>query len=313
MQLLHAEHTNVARDRSLSSRKVGTGFTLLELLVATAVFVLLLIVLMQTLGQSSQLWVATKRQSEHALNCRAIGDFIGEELKKALPPLDRTATNSLQFIINPSSVSTNFLNRDAAFWQAPIASEKTGGDIAEIGYFVKWDTSKPGNPRAMLCRFFAPPIQNGVTNANYLIHSDPSNWINDAVLQAVAPADSTSDYRGLFAENVLGLWLSPLDSAGGPLTAAFDSRKNSYQEVSGLGTNQVTRSLPRWMEVSLLTLDSSSAARVTPAIQSKVMSLVSGASNASICRDGMLQSADLGAISPGLRVYTTRILLQNSQ
>lgn len=288
---------------------VRGGFTLLELLVATVVFVLLLVVLMQTLGQSSRLWVATKQQSEYALNCRAIGDFVGEELRKALPPLDRTATNSLQFVINPSSVSEAFRNRDAVFWQAPIASEKTGGDIAEVGYFVKWDESNPSNPRALLCRFFVPPVDNGVTNGNFRIHTHPDDWVNDDLLNAAAPADAASGYVGLFAENVLGLWVRPLDSDGQPLKADFDSRTDSWSSAS----ENVTRHLPRWVEIGLVTLDSSSAARVTSALRAKISTLVAGSASAVACRDAAQQDPAFLAISPGLRVYTTRILLENSE
>lgn len=294
--------------RLLRVRHIRKGFSLLELLVAIAVFALLLVVLVQTLGQSSQLWVAVKRQSEHALNCRAIGDFISEELKRALPPLDRTSTNSLQFVINPPSVSTTYRNRDAVFWQAPIASERTGGDIAEVGYFIKWDQSKPGNPRALLCRLFVPPVQNGVPNANFAIHKDPSNWVSDSILQTVAPADAAGDYNGLFAENVLGLWLKPLDSSGNALPAAFDSRRDKYVDTDG-----VTHYLPRWIEVSLLTLDAASASRVTPTMQSAIVALVSAKNNAPECRDAVLQDSALLGISASLRVYSTRILLENSR
>lgn len=298
------------RSRVESGRSRGNaGFTLLELLVATVIFVVLLGILMQAFAQTSQLWLIAKRQSEHSLNCRAIGDFIGDELKKALLPLDKTSTNALQFVVNPPSLSPAYLNRDAIFWQAPIALEQNGGDIAEIGYFVKWDESRPENPRGFLCRFFASPTRNGVANANFRIYSHPDDWINDTVVQAVAPAIAANDYEGLFAENIVGFWVKCLDSGGMPLSSSFDSRQGGYVDSK----DGILRHLPRWVEISFLTLDSTSAARVTPSAMNAIIGLVSAADSATKCVNTALNNSALVGIAPGMRVYSTKIYLENSR
>ncbi len=273
---------------------------------------------MQILSQSSQLWVSSKRKVEYATNARAVANFIGDELKKALPPLDRTATNSLQLVINPATLSTTYLNRDSIFWQAPVSRNLAAGDIAEVGYFVKWITDSSGRPKAVLCRFYAEAFDNAsVANPHFLIYDDPANWITDSELDAVAPADQANSYAGLFAENVLGLWLSPLDSSGNSVdnSGTFDSRTDQYTDDNGTpadATDDVSRIFPRWIEISIMTVDSAVAARIDTAMQNQIMTLVANSATAEECRDSAVAASGLTAIRSGLRIYSTRIFLDNS-
>ena len=146
---------------------------------------------------------------------------------------DRT----FQFIINPPSV-TGLRNRDSVFWQAPIATDNRVGEFAEVGYFVRWT-----NGRANLCRFFVNPSET----THYLVDQKPAvDWITNALLTEIAPADSASGYKGLFLENVLALWVE-----------AFNADGSIYN-----GDSRTSGELPAKARITLIFLDYATAERL---------------------------------------------------
>ena len=87
---------------------------------------------------------------------------------------------------------------------APVATETSYGELAEVGYFVKWEGA-----RASLRRLFVNPSRpdsasaTGVSpNENFLIYKNP-RWLSDTLVKAVAPATPPA-FKGLFADNVVG-------------------------------------------------------------------------------------------------------------
>jgi len=312
-----------------------TAFTLLEVLVALAVFSLLVVALFTVMSQVSGTWQQAQARIEPRQSGRAILDYISRELQMARLPADRSmfyssptappqaAQLGLQFVINPATVSAaKFLNPQAAFWQVPATGNSNGG-MAEVGYFVRWDTNAAGNPRSMLCRFLAPP-----GDSNYFIHSAPANWITDSIIDAVAPgvanpSNSAQSYRGWFADNVAGLWVKALDPLGNPITTnalgtayaagTYDSRKG-YRYLGTNGTNviqsgyaasatnyQILATLPSAIEVSLVILDARAASRLT-AVPTNYLT----ATNASAFVQGLPAKVRSGA-----RIYSTRIKLDD--
>ena len=275
-------------------RSPAAGFTLVEVLVSTAVLMLLVVIMSQVTRSIASSWTAGSGNSERRQNVRALGDFIGQELRSATLPVDPGAPPpNLQFVLNPAPVTARYPS--ALFWQAPVATDSSGGDLAEIGYFVRWVTSG-SVPRAQLCRFF---VNQG--GANYLIDTNAA-WVTDALLQTVAPADSASGYVGLFAENVIGFWARCLQSDGTEIAAAsaqYDSR--------------VTHALPASVEISLVLIDSPSASRMTATLQEHLVTLSGSAVNAADFLKKIQADPGLKSISPGARAYTSRIFLENSR
>jgi prepilin-type N-terminal cleavage/methylation domain-containing protein len=276
------------------SRQVGArGFTLVELLVSIGVLSILVVLLLGILNQLSSTFTEIRAQIYRHQNGQAILGLIASDLRVAMLPQNRTDKNSLELLVDPLSLlnasPNNYLFPHAIFWQAPIASNTTNGNIAEVGYFIQWDaTTNPNNPKPILCRFFVNP-----SDSNYLIYSTTQNWLTPAIIGAVAPA-TTSPYQGWFADNVIGLWVRCLDANGVPITQtaagvgqqascqttnySFDSRlgylssnaggasgsyipKYAYYDP-GSKQNVIAGALPSTIEIAIVLLDSQAALRI---------------------------------------------------
>ncbi len=238
-----------------------TGFTLVEMLVAISIVALLSLFLASVVGQATQLWISAENQSDYRLRARAALDYIGRDLKLAMLSPDN---QSLEFIVNPPNMDSAYQCRDSIFWQAPVASNSSLGKVAEIGYFVQWDMTGTV-PHANLCRFEVDPTD--VTN--YAIYtqsgwsSSPGGWVTKANLLAVAPATQASAYKGLFLENVVGLWIQGYNS----------DAANTLYSGDSYATSPPT--LPATLEIALVVLNKSTAARLTSVQASTIKNLYS--------------------------------------
>lgn len=309
------------------------AFTLVELMVSMVVLICMVLMLGHMLSQTEKVWSQTEANKERMQNARALTDFIARELKAALLPTDRLDKRSLQFVLNPSTISAAYRNRDALFWQAPVATERGLGDVAEVGYFVKWDTTNPQNPKSQLCRFFVNPGQpaSGAPQTiepdpDYLIYTAPNGWLSDGILESAAPS-SGGGYEGLFAENVVGLWVKCLYYDGLPITknrdgvafsnADFDSRQG-YKPPDGSDNQRYSATgviedcmLPAAVDIGLVLLDTASAAKVRAEEKDAIGELLTGANDAPLFVDHALKEERLKAIRSGLRSWQTRVYLQN--
>lgn len=272
--------------RRTVSKPGRLAFSLIEMMTAIAVLLILTLVLVTILQQAGKLWLIGESDTQNRQRARAALDVMGRELLQAtLSP--QAGSNSLQFVINPSSVAT-FANRDTVFWQAPITTDGSGG-VAEVGYFVRWRDQS-----AALCRYFVNP-----SDPNYLIYTSPQGWVNDALLDAAAPASKGSRYQGLFLENIIGLWVTPYQADGTPYSTSSYSSTNTY------GAQPPNR-LPAAVELSIVMLDSATAQRV------KAMNVANDIAGLYAAADPASFVASLpAAIRPGARISTMRINLNN--
>ena len=296
-----------------------SAFTLVELLVATAVLSVLIVLLAQVMSMVSDAWSGGTGRAERQQNGRALVDFIGRELRAAALPVDPQSngvTPDLQFVVNPPAVPEKYRQPHAIFWQAPIATDTSRGNMAELGYFVRWDESRTP-PRAILCRVFVNPGE-----PQHKVY-DNLAWLSEEVLQQVAPADATTGYRGLFAENVIGFWARCLDSTGNVISQSggergeFDSRKgylDTSYDADGATIN-VTRTapvLPSSVEISLLMLDSRAAGTITTATMEKIKGMVAASENATTCERLIQADPTLRSVMRGMSVQALKIPLENA-
>ena len=310
-----------ARRAEAIQRRVE-AFTLVELLVAIGVLVLMVLMFTSIYNHASRAWMNGESNEERRRNVRALGDFIGAELQEALLPvqmIDTASHGNLQFIVDPPQLpSATYGNADSIFWQAPLATGTTYGDIAEVGYFVEWQQNIP-----MLCRFFVnPSVSSGnvvISNSNFLIYnSNPNAWLTSSLVdQVVQPTNKAQGYVGLFAENVIGLWIRCYALDGTELPRNFDSRQGyNYTVQTTPNVWQEKRYLPATVRVSLAQVDWRSAKQLG-AVSADVRTVVKASLDAA---DFVTQfgnkakgSPSLARLLPGLRIYSTEVFLRNSR
>ncbi|MEA3209583.1 MAG: hypothetical protein QOE70_2640 [Chthoniobacter sp.] len=261
-------------------------------MVATAVLSMLVVMLVGMLNRTGAAWTAGQAQIDRRQSARALADSITQELRTALLPLNPADSGSLQLVVNPPALADTLRNPDSIFWQAPIATNRSRGDVAEVGYFLEWDATGPNGPRPHLCRFFVNPTDT----ANYLIYQTPAAWLSDSIIKTVAPATRPTAYRGLFAENVIGLWVRcyEQDKSGNlvPLPNPFDSRTK--------------KNLPRAIKIFLVLIDPQALVKVR---EIPDYSMAGSTGEPDLER---FISALPGALRQSARSFTTEVRLQNS-
>jgi type II secretory pathway pseudopilin PulG len=286
------------------------AFSLIELLVATAVFVALALVLVSIAGSLSSFWQMGISHNERRSSALAAFSRMARDLRFAAAPINPNSTN-FQLVINPTNVGTSYKLPQAAFWQAPVASDRSHGNMALVGYFVQWVAESNGSvPK--LCRLV-------VDSTNYQF-GKPSDWVNDALIASNAPANKTNGYKGQLSENILGLWMQPLDQSGRPITTnatngpyavgEFDSTRGYRAALTNgsgnLVTNTFASALPASLEVSVVAVDARTARRLTG-------TEVPGPRTADMTNDVNTFYTNLPVgIRQGARIYSTVIDLQNA-
>lgn len=285
--------SRIAKPRGLAG---AGGFTLIEALTATAILALVVLLLAQMAGLTSTTFADVVGRTQRQQALRAITHGIRSDVSGALAPV-YGAGSAFQFLQNPTTVGGSFQNPSAIFWQAPLAADFRAGDASVVGYFVQWDTSDSTNPRPQLCRVQIDP---GMTN--YRIGNNPaSSWVDSAILAAEAPGSRASNYAGLFAEDVPGLWVTVLDEDGAVLARsdeAFDSQSTG---------------MPAALQVSYAVIEPRAASRITPAIRATLESHVSASESAADFVQRVSGDDGLGALRGGLQSAVTTIYLRNAR
>ncbi len=237
-----------------AGKNSARGFTLLEMLVTLAILSLISVVLAGMSAEVGRGYGISQNETDRRMAIRTVLDYMAKELRIASLALNQNSAISqgkgtLEMLISPAVLGTppNSMNcPDSVFWQAPIATDgQAKGEMAEVGYFIRWSSGQ-----ASLCRFFVNPSDT----TNYLVYSNPSNWLSVGLLNSVAPSDHADSYRGLFLDNVLGLWVqaSPDPNLSGTAyTKPYDS---SLPQTPG-------HPLPASITISLVVLDAPSAIR----------------------------------------------------
>jgi len=282
------------------------AFTLLELLVATAVFVGLALILVSIAASLSSFWQIGIAHNERRSSALSAFSRMARDLRFAAPPVNPASTN-FQLVINPTNVGSNYRLPQAAFWQAPVSTDRSRGDMALVGYFVQWVAETNGSvPK--LCRLL-------IDSTNYQ-YQKPSDWISDALIASNAPANKASGYDGQLAENVLGIWMQPLDQQRNPIVndakavafanGQFDSTRGYAVSFTNGVTSVFSSSLPASLEVFLVAVDARTAKRLSGSERP-------GARSANLTNDVNNFYSNLPqGIRQGARIYSTVINIHSA-
>jgi prepilin-type N-terminal cleavage/methylation domain-containing protein len=255
-----------------------SGFSLLEILVAMAVLALMLAILFSITSEGMRTWQGAEAQRARQQTARIVFELVARDLESMLLPHDPADSTGFQFVINPNGIEPALRNADAAFWQALQGTRGAMGDVAQVGYFVRW-TIVNGESRAVLCRYLDPP-----ENVASRYSGGAIEWINTGEVLDKTAGDAANELRGLIAENVIGWWITPLASDGTELPKPFDSRDG----FEGLAA----------VEVTIVVIDPRTALRIES----------SGSVTAAYAAgpDGFLEALP-ESVKVGARMFQTRV------
>lgn len=195
-------------------------------MVATAVFMLMVVLLVSVVSQVNTVWQQTDGQKSRRQSARALLDLISRDLQAALGPVDAKNGSDFQFDLNPGGKS----RKSSLFLQTSSPGSRNGSDVVSVGYFVRRTSDG-----SILCR-----VQKS--------GADKTLWMNaDAMAPATAP-----DFQGLAADGVLAMFITLYDNKGNVLRTPSQSYSSS--------------SLPYAVEVALVIADTKTARRMVDVI-----------------------------------------------
>ena len=235
--------------RGLSSRFSCPGFSLLEVLVATAVLSILMVMLMGLVSSASALWRQSENRAEAFREARAALGIISRDLSSIF--VGPQATNHFLFgqaageaLARGGSVVFDG-DRQAMFFLTllPPAAQEEGSlsDICQVGYFLAFDRTAisqalPGSQPSMnLYRYFL--------SSNQTFQRLSANG-SVVFTNNLLPTDNSVE---LLARNVREFRIVPLVLSNGTYTTNFSPSPD--------------RPLPDVLEISLSAVNQEAARR----------------------------------------------------
>lgn len=304
------------------------AFTILEALVACALFISIMVVLLGVISYASSTWQSASRKIDAFQNARSAFDAMTRQLGQATlntywdydDPNDPTRylrKSELHFVAGPSLLNTA---SHAVFFQAPSIRTAQMDDFAGMtgllggmGFFVDYGPDQIPDPFV------------GKVNPSHAFRLMQWNQnVEDlAVYDKALPRDAwyQSARTGAFpiADHVIGLFFRPKCPAGSLPPAGWT---DSYEYDSALGgTSQPIKQhqLPPLVEVVMVAMDSQSAVRLGSALKETVESAMDGLFTADRTPETTLD-ADLSELGKRLteskidyRIFRTTIPLREGK
>lgn len=251
------------------------GFTILEVMVASAVFVLLLGLLMSTISQTS---TVTRRATEKVSafqGARSAFELITSKLSQATmnsywdydsptTPTKYIRKSELHFVVGPAGQTPlpgTSGTGQAVFFQAPGGvGDATYSGMENLlnayGYYIQYEqeeelsfrTSSPKKFRYRLMQAIVDTEDLQVYSSNETTGKDWIKDYNSAVL----------------AENIVYMAIWPRKTASEDSTGATLTSNFSYNSRNGTSTSpqpETANQLPPTLQVTMVAIDETSAAR----------------------------------------------------
>ena len=200
---------------------------------------------------------------------------MARDLRFAALP-DNPASADLQLVINPPNLGNGYKLPQAAFWQAPVASDRSRGNMALVGYFVQWVNEANGAPANMV-----PKLCRLVADSDYEMQK-PSDFVTDQLV-AVTPRREGFGLCRATSRKCAGLWMQPLDQQNKPISSdakaqpiaagQFDSSKGYTVLFANGVVTKYPSALPASLEVALVAVDARTAKRLTGSEKPKARTL----------------------------------------
>ena len=215
----------------------------------------------------SSFWQLGIAHNERRSSALSAFSRMARDLRFAALPGNPASTN-LQLIINPPNLGSDYKLPQAAFWQAPVAGDRSRGNMALVGYFVQWVDETNGSPaiwfpssagwwripttRCKSLRISSRTPSWPATRRRRRSRTTPGNWRKRAwSLDAAADQQQKPISR---------------DSKSEPFAnGEFDSSKGYAVSFTNAVTTRFATALPASLEVALVAVDARTAKRLTGA------------------------------------------------
>ncbi len=266
------------------------GFTILELLVATTVLSLILVVMLSLITQTSNVWRSSSARIEAFQSARRGFETLTRSLEQATlntywdydnpnDPKVYRRKSELHFLVAdagtdglPGTIGTG----QAIFFQAPVNKTASTnydgltGLINACGFFVQYGSDSawlpphvgPGQARE---RFRLMQWMQATESLDVYESSTGHPWVTAAAADVIPVAD-----------NVIALIIWPKEegSPASPIlnSYSYDSRFDATKSPQPATANQ----LPPLLNVALVAIDETSAARLGSNLQSTISACTAG-------------------------------------
>jgi uncharacterized protein (TIGR02599 family) len=263
-----------------------------ELLVASAVVLIIAVLMSSVIDRTSSLWKKTRDQSQSFQDARASLESLGFSVRQAvlnpsieyfqggqprqtgdpnfIPDAFGRYSDLLFFVTNNASGLDPGARSHAVFFQAPLAYSTNASNevlprlLNMAGYYVAYGSDLnfiPGIPalngqaknRYRLMQYLQPSESFDVYTS-----TNSSGRVDTGIVMARTAADLSRNSR-ILADNVIALIVQPKTSAadtnGISPTFSYDSR------AGGL-TNTTRHQLPPMIGITLIAIDEQSASRL---------------------------------------------------
>jgi len=240
----------------------GNAFTLVELLVATAITSLLLLGMTGVFDQANKAWRLAARRADAEREVRAAlsqieRDLTGIVVSARLPIYLNVIDNNRVNIPNPFRANlTTLVGNSGVDWAdvslvmffASTQPSRSGqaGDVAGIGYFIAWDQNSNGTNGAWnLYRRYQPPTDLfGALQTRARLPT--------LQLASAGPYNANSvPAPELLAANVMNFWVSPVVFRTNGLPATLPTNASAGVDLGQLGTGAWITNRPSYFQLEL--------------------------------------------------------------
>lgn len=309
------------------------GFSLVELMVAMAIVMVLLVGILSVLTEVSSSWQRVSDKVDSFQNARLAFELLGENLSRATlntyidyddqkQPTRYRRASDLAFLVGPAG--ENGLpgtpgTGQAVFFQLPAGHTSDQGNFGLLRNLLN------------TCGYFVEFCQNPTVPPHVRNASNPWRY---RLMQVIEPTEDNKIYRSSsstswatqvrasaapIADNVIALIIRPQDpGAADPDLSSnyhYDTRANAEASPQPLTAHQ----LPPMLALTMIILDEKSALRIEDG--SKPPSIIQKALAGKFTQQSESQfQSDLRAVEEALRkerlnyrVYTTSITLKESK